>query len=500
MPAEAAKRTWAVVTARVAWVLRSRLKSVPPDLLLAARDHVLLHLDDDTTPHIAEDLAEQHTVALIHRIKRRTHHTPWAEDARIELDPAWRDALWRVASHPAMLVLRLHHAGGLSLDRIAANAQIDPIALKAAKEGLRDVMRALLQRSGHRAESWSADRIDAITARVASMTHPNTPPLHEIAAGKHPDAPKHCVTADRVRRLVKADAICDEDLIAEHDGLSKDAHVQVVAVQLHEGFRRHIPTLRRESRGRTASLPDDVLLLDAPKLAAVEQLLCLAAEVGSPPRDAVRGVVLQGRGKWSRWGLLGPVPAMVPGALRSQPWGSVEGLAELPGELPPAPSPVASWAMVAAMAAAAVLLGLRATAPPLSPAMHPLLVDATEGRRGLWLNLTVDDDAHLTIIREARSNRDDASAPADALEVLLATQHIADKVDYATGDGAYRLHAPGSAILVASTQEPIADLATRLQAASATGAPLQALADQLRVDLPDADIWLSPERLAVRSP
>jgi hypothetical protein len=179
--------------------------------------------------------------------------------------------------------------------------------------------------------------------------------------------------------------------------------------------------------------------------------------------------VVEGPGQWTTRGLLGPLGERAAREARHRSWKYVDGIGELPEPLPEPPSARWWWwwsggLTVAAAAAAAFALGL-------SPAAHDpgLRTEFTPGRGGMWASFDVPDEEYVYVV----------SATEEGLAVVLDSDDAGDKIDWATGDGSYRLHAPGRGVLVAASAQPLPDFALRVARTQGRADALAALAEEL---------------------
>lgn len=482
LSADTADLSWGPVTVRVAWTLLTCGVAIKPEILNDARDHVWFHLDPTTPVSVAEDRAEQLVRAFIGRARGRPVDEPWPQDLDMPLSPRWRSRLTGSLAPLAAWVLRLHYADGVDLQRVAARTGEDLLAVEAAREGLREVVRRAAADDGVPLDGWSEARLDRLMHRLACMAPDGGPSLLEVVEGRHPDWSAHCVRSARALTLVQRGLLDKAQLLPPPSGGRPTDTITVVALHFQREIRGQRRALAKEISAIAVPLGDDMLLVDGADLEQVREVLVLAAEVGAPNRDQLRGAVLRGPGRWSRHGIIGPVYDQAASALRAVPWATVEGLGELPPPLPEPPSARNAWVAVAMLAAVAFVL-ISASLRPLVPsAVHPLEVESTPGRGGVWVSFDVDEEAYVVVVR----------AHEHELEVLLDSQHPADKVAWATGDGSYRLHTPhseGDGLLVASSSAAIADLPALIEAARKTEDPIEALATALEGDDHGADVW-----------
>jgi hypothetical protein len=470
---------WGPVTVRVAWTLLQRGVAVRPEILTDARDHVWYHLPPDLSVADAEDRAERLTTELVDRASNQAKPDPWPEDAELRLPQRWRNRLHGSVAPLAGWVLRLHYADGLDLDRVAWRTGEDRLAVEAAREGLREVVRRVAADDGFPLDAWPEARLDRLIHRLACLPPDDGPPLMEVVEGKHPDAAAGHVRAARALALARQGLIRYADLVPPPGGGRPVQELTLVALQFDREARVHRAAVAREARGVRIPLGDDTLLLDGHDLPAVQDLLVLATQVGAPRREHLRGVVLRGHGRMSRHGVLGPLADGVERAVRAVPFGGVDGLEELPEMLPRPPSAWPMWAGVGALALATALILRAAWQPLVPPVVHPLVAEATPGRGGVWVAFDVDDEADVVIVRQV----------GQALEPVLDSYTPSDKLRLATGDGSYRTHTVADGVLIASLSEPVDDLRVLLARAQQAAHPLDALAAELRRAQRGSDVW-----------
>lgn len=479
---DVARRAWAPVTVRVAWTLRTLGITVRPEVLRDARDHVWFHLDPATPTSVACDRAEALTADFVARANGEQPLRRWSDDLEQALPPRWRARFHHGLSNRAAWVLRVHYADGAPLADIAERlGEDDTLALEAAREGLREIVRRVAHEDGISLEGWPDDRLDQFCRRLATMSADGAPPLLEVSDGLHPEWLDRCVTCTRAYTLVRLGLLQRGDLVPpKHDPRPADV-VTVVALHIHPSVRHKRKQIARSTPGLAIPLGDDLLLLPGEDLGAALQPLRRALELGRIDKRHIRGSVLRGEGRWSKHGLVGPLVAQVDPRVRGETWGQVGG-AELPDRLARPPSAWPNWLGAGALLAAAVWLGQAATASPSTPDPFGLQVQASEGRQGLWVSFDVHEDALVFVARERNGH----------IDVVLDAHRPADKIAHATGDGSYRLHAVGDAVLVAASREHLGDVETWIDEANAGGQPLSRLARRLSDQAVDSTVWVHP--------
>ena len=476
-PQDIAVNGWAGITVRVAWALLEAGVKVRTPVLRAARDHVLYHLPANTTVPVAEDRAASLTRAFVATARHRPL-PEFAQDAAMPLSPRWRKALEDSLTPLTRAILRLHYADGRPLEHLVRILQVDRVTLEGARGGLREVVRRMGANDGLELDGWSGDRVDALLGRLAAFATGPCPKLQEVIEGKQVEHVKRCTRCDRAQRMILGGVLGVDDLLPPVLGARPSQHARVLALHFHPDGRHHRARILREADLPCFPVGDDLLLMDGSEPEAAHALVVLAAEVGAPHRDHLRGAVLEGPGRWSRYGLIGPLVDEARHVVRSRSWGTVETLGELPAPLPDPPSARVWWA-VAVLLLLVSGFGLRAaTSPSPLAESHQLQVDFSNGRGGVWTDFDVAEDALVTLVREADQE----------LDVVLSSQGAFDKADYATGDGRYRLHTLGPGVLIAASSEPLDDLEPMLGAAQTAGEPLDDLAERIRAAHPTAEI------------
>jgi hypothetical protein len=474
---------WAPLTVRVAWTLLCEGIRVRPRVLRDGRDYVLLHLEPDLPLTVAEDRATELTARFVARARRKTWQDPWPQDGAMPPSPRWRRILDRSLTPLTDAVFRQHYGDGRSLEQLEPLLAADRIALEAARGGLREVLRRAGCADGLPLDQWPNARVDRLLRRLAAFAPGPCPPMLEVVEGQHPDHIPACVRCDRATRLVHTEVLTAADLVPPADGARPLERVRVLALHLHPDGRHHRAALAKELGVPCFPVGEDLLLVDFAKPDEVREIVSLAAEVASPARDHLRGSVVEGPGRWSAHGLLGPLVDRAEAEVRSKTWGAVDTVGELPPRLPKPPSARRWWGGVAALTClAAVWTGLAIhPAPPLVD--RPIEVEFTPGRGGIWADFDVAEDANVTLIRQTDGE----------VDVVLRPDSPVDKAPYAVGDGRYRLHTVASAVLMVSSTAPLDGLDAMLASVRGADDPLRDLEGRIRVASPRADVqrWRS---------
>lgn len=478
LPPDIAVHGWGALTVRVAWTLLALRVRPRREVLRDARDHVLFHLDPSTPLTRAEDLATHYTRGLVARARGKVLHDPWPRDREMPLSHRWRRALDQEMRPLGKAVFQSHYGYGRPIEQLAGQLQVDAIALEEARGGLREMVRRVAIEDELPLHAWPAERLDRLLARLSALSIYDSPPLDEVAEGCHREWASRCPRVDRTIRLVRSGVLTSEDLVPPAWAARPSDRVKVLAIAVHPDARRCRETLAQEIGGHVQSLEDDLLLVDGDERGRGIEVLEMASEIGRPRAEHLRAAFLQGPGRWSRMGLLGPLPSQARSALQGRSWGAIEGHGELPGMLPPPPSARPAWIAVGALGLVTALLGAWALQPAAPSVDHPLSAEFSPGRGGVWSAFDTAEEAHVTAVRQVDGR----------LELVLSGESPANKAEFAVGDGSYRIHSVAEGVLLASTSAPVRDLPDLLSQSGATDSPLDALAKRIRDQDPRADV------------
>ncbi len=469
---------WSALTVRIAWTLLAAGVTVRPRVLREARAHVLLHLDERTRLPDAEDQAEMLTRQFVRRARGKNPSHPFDQDNAMPMSPRWRRVIERSMNPVTEAVFRMHYGDNRSLKYVAGRLGVDRLTVDGACAGLQEVIRRTALADGLPLDGWSPERVDRLLVRLAAWSPGPCPPLLDVVEGAHREHVKGCSRCDRTIRLVRTSVLTLEDLVPPSLGARPRDRARVLALHFHPDARKHRKGVRDELEVQATPIGDDLLLIDATDMSLVAPALVLAAELGRPHRDLVRGAVVEGQGRWSAYGVLGPLADQAEREARYRTWASIDELGELPMPVPEPPSPRRAWAVVAALGVALVIsMQLAMTSVPTHVSL-PLDVDFTAGRGGVWSAFDAPEDARISLVR---------LDPDGALEVVLQSATSADKADWAIGDGSYRTFTEGPGVLVATTRGSI-PLDTLVDAAQQAPEPLAILAEAIRTAEPGADV------------
>jgi hypothetical protein len=460
---------WAALTVRITWTLLTRGVKVRPEVLRDVRTHVLYHLDANTPLPQAEDLATHLTEVFVARVKGRPSGDPEpSSDWNMSIHPRWRRTLERTLDELGQAVFVRHYGSNRSVAYLEEKLHADRSSIESVIDGLRAGVRDIGVRDGLPLDEWSPERIDRLLRRLAAWSPGPCPPPLDIAEGCHAEHRAHCPRCDRTFRLVQG-ALSVDELIAPSIGARPNQRTRALALQLRPDARHLRAQLLRELPVSAFPIDDDGILLDGHAIDRVGPFLRMAAEVGLPEKMALRGAMVEGPGQWTPRGLLGPLGERAAREARHRTWGQVDGVGELPGRLREPPSARGWWGAVGVTTVAAATLA--AFALGLSPPRptEGLEAEFTPGRGGIWAAFDVPDEDYVYVV----------SATDEGLTVVLDSDDAGDKIEWATGDGSYRLHAPGRGVLVAASATPLPDFALRVARTQGDRDGLASLAREL---------------------
>lgn len=502
---------WTAMTVRIAWELHRAGVRVAPGVVRAARKHLLLSMERITAVDV--DALEWRATAATMEFLGRVRHGRYARWSPPHTDLPRVDVSWRRSVEAAcdplsLVVLRLHYGDGLSREVIGRRAEVDPSALQASVEGLREVVRMEVRRREHREPPAGHGWVDALLQHVAVVSGARCPPVSEVGTwgrleaeqqADYPDIRRHvesCPRCTRLVRLLRA-GLLREELFAVPDPFPPpQERMELLALHLHPEVRRHRDALARALGDRARCAGEDSILLeltpetgegseDAPGGGLDwERIVTRRVRMGLPSRDHIRGAKVEGPGAKTTRTLLGPAPLAALEASRARPWGEIDGMEELPDPLPPPPS-VARWwttaalfALLAMVVMAAVLLREDRDLP------YPIEARVHRGGGGITLRFDVDDRAWLNIYAWRGLE----------LEPLLVSRNLADKGDLATGYGSYDLVTLDGGLVLVSAPEPLDDL-DDIEKLWATGRMTPELFEtRVRSLHPRADVLMVPAR------
>lgn len=469
---------WSSITVRIAWTLLACGLKARSRLLRDVRTHVLLHLAAQTKLCDAEDLAEMLTRQFVRRAKGQKPIGPYDQDSVLPVSPRWRRALERSQDRLSKQVFQMHYGDNRPLKELEHRMRVDRADLEAACAGLREVIRRQALEDDVPMLSWSPQRLDQLLVRLAAWSPGPCPPALELTeSDQHASHTRNCPRCDRTGRLLRNAILTPEDLLPPSLGIRPRETIQVMALQFHPDAVGHRKAIKEELTVPCFAVGRDLLLMDASDLDSIRETLTLAAELKRPHRDLVRGAVIEGVGRFSPYGVLGPLADSADRQVGFRPWGSIDRLGELPEPLPEPPSPRPAWATVAVLGAIALGIWSSAFSAQPSNAAMPMDVEFTPARGGIWAEFDVDETALVSIVQVKDGE----------LDVVLHSNRLSDKGDLAVGDGSYRTFASREGVLLVSSPGalPLEALITRAQQSEPA---LETLAQLILENEPKADI------------
>lgn len=476
VPADVVVLDWAGITVRVAWTLLRLGVRVRRTVLEEARNHVLFHIEPSMTPTAAEDLAEHLTEEFVARAKGRRPSDLWSQDWDMPLSDRWRRAVGGSLDPDAAVVFRKHYGDNRPLDHLANVIVMDPAVLEGARQGLRRVVRELARADRLPISEWPDARIDRLLRRLAAYAPGPCPSPSYIMEGLEKEHARECPRCNRLARLVQSQVLDRAQLAPPSFAARPRQRARVLVLQVHPDGHAYRRALVAELPALAFPVGEELLLLDAENLEMIAPALVVAAEVGSPRAEHVRGALLEGPGSWGEHGLAGPLAEQAFQAVSHQDWGAVAGIGALPDELPAPPSALGAWVGVGGLFAVTVLLVQLAATMPALEQPGGLQVEFTTARAGTWAHFDVPDTRLVSIV---------ARTP-QGLQVVLESHRATDKMVFAVGDGTYRTHVMGSGLLIVAHDAPLG-LSRLLEAAASSDAPLvslkSALGDHLDMQL-----------------
>jgi hypothetical protein len=478
---DVAHHGWPGLTVRIAWTLLSSGVKIRREVLEAARAHVLYHLPPATDLPHAEDRAAHLTRQFVAQARGQVHRDPWPGDAAMPLTDRWARAIDSIRDRVTDAVFRMHYGDQRPLSYVERKLRIDRVAVDAARGGLREVLRRAARNDGLPLDAWSNDRLDRVLARLAAFAPDQCPPMYDVVNGAHRSHVRVCPRCNRMVRLVNAGALEVQDLQPPTLRARPRDRTKVLALHFHPEARSHRERVH-EALPTAHLVGEDLLLVDVTEPGPVHDVLRVAAEVGMPERHHLRGAVVDGPGRWTRFGPLGPLGAAARQEVRTRSWGVVDGIGSLPDALPAPPSAAFSWGLVGLLGIAAgiALTFAVQTAPPGMPGPDVDFVPGSAGgSSGTWAHFDVEETHMVHLI----------GSTGGTPEPVLISETAADKARLAVGDGSYRALVPGEAALLVATDRPI-DISPLIASSRASSAPLQTLSAEIRRMQPSAHVFL----------
>lgn len=470
---------WSGITVRVAWTLLTLGVKVRREVLDAAREHVMHHLSPSISLPVAEDRAAHLTRRFVAQARGRVFEDEWPADAEMPLTARWVRAIVALRDRTSRAVFRMHYGDNRSLGHIAARLELDAIAIESAREGLREVLRNTARADGLPLDSWPGRRLDRVLQRLAAWAPDSCPPTYDVVNGAHRNHVRACPRCNRMVRLVHAGTLELQDLLAPTLGGRPTTQLNLLVLHLHPDGRTHRAALKKALGSEVVGVGDDMLLLPVGDRKAVFETVSLAAELGCPEKQHLRGVVLTGSGGWSRFGPLGPLGRKGLREVGNRAWGVIDGLGALPEPLPRPPSAGLAWVAVAALGMAAAATIWLATQSAVTD-RGTMYADFVTTDAGAYARFDVPEDHAVALV----------ALLDGSLQVVLPGTDSADKASVAVGDGSYLAHLPSERALLITRPHAL-DLSTHLATSGSASDPLAALADAVAGGQPGTTIFHS---------
>ncbi len=474
---------WIPITIRVAWDLHLAKIDVRPNILTAARIHVLSHLEADVSIEQAEVLAGIYTQDFILRYQEDAYVRPnLTVDLDHPLTPDIRKLLLKGVERICHRVFWFHYSDGFSLERTARKVGKPLRAVESMCKMFRKRMRKIGESKGLGIAEWSDDRIDNMISYLGTLATGEELDFDVLGTDAGRKLTRTCPRMRRAHYLLRGGVLSARDLEVPEDNTFIERR-DMLALLLHPDARQHGSKIEK-SLGELA-LPIDeqgcAWLIDADCIDEAQEVLEHLAAQSTPERDFLRGAMVSGPGVWLDAVLLGPLPLRCLDAARSRPWGSIDGMGELPLPLPPPPKMTSWWVA----AAASTLLCISSLAWALDDAgpqaQYPLDTEFDSHVDFVDARFDVSDRAHVTVVQWKGG-------------ILQAESSWtpSEKGKISTGDGRFFHRVDASRIVVISTSEAISNLQTLLQAAQVDSDPVNALEKQILSQYPLADVQISP--------
>ena len=472
---------WLPITIRVAWDLHLAKVEVRSNILQAARLHALSHLPADIDVSVAERMASIYTKDFIQRLEKKAYRRPdWDPDLDLQISPEWRRLFLKQLNSEDQRVFWFFYSDGLSAQRTAKKLAISLRKVEHTCKRIRSLMRKIAGRDNIDISDWSEVRIDQLIFYVANVAENIHMEPEEILSKRGKKLINKCPRMRRAYILLKHGVLSTRDLEVPEDNELIQRQTLLV-LMLHPDARKHAKTITKTLGDVAIQIEGDVWLIDQEDLVEAEELLGYLSEESQPPRHQLRGAMVSGPGEWFDDMMLGPLAIRSLDAARSRPWGSIDGIGELPMPLPPPPKATFWWLS----AGVSGLLGISSLAWALAPESaqpnFPIDAEFYVTPEAVDVRFDVSDMSYVSVVR---LNNGTLTREAELSPV--------QKGQYSTGDGRYylRIDAPRAAII--SSTKPIGDMAIYLQAAQIAEDPLEALIDQVKANIMDSDIVISP--------
>ncbi len=475
-----APTVWVVVTVRVAWNLMMSGVRVRPATLSDARDHVMLSLPQGLSPDQAEEMAGLLAQEFLDRVKGGKIQRQVGEaDLGMNVPPTWRTDLVSAVDPVGDAVLRLHYGDGMTMDDVGRTAAIGPVVLSSAREDIRERVRGLARQEGTPLGGWSDGRIDQLIGRIANVAEQGCPEPMSILSESYREHVDRCPRCSRAVRLIRGGIIAPSDLVqpADHSLTLTD----VAAIVLHPDARKVRRKLEKTLGPTAIRAGSDAWLMSEQELRAVSPALRNLVVDGHLPRHHIRGAVIHGPGRWSGNVLLGPVAVSALEAARSRPWSEVDTMAELPPPRPAPPSPLRWWLVAGVMGVAATIMGIEVLGPQEVRPQMPIEAEFRSVEDGWEILFDAEDMAVIDFIAVTENG-----------PTLVHKGVRANRGQWATGEGNFRIYVPGAAVAIVASEDGLPDLEALVKQSKLEPSPMNSLEQWVRTAHPKVDWVGSP--------
>ena len=469
------RQAWLQVTVRVAWEMVCAGVKPRPQVIAAAREHVLLSLPPEVGPSELDLVVRALARDFLARVREDRYESSQSD----HLDEVQRSALQEVDAGRIMAALspvgealwRMHYCDGERVGQVAARSGVPLSQLHTAQAGVREIARTVIAERCEGVEAWTDARVDVALEWLANRAVAGCPGpvgLLSEAGGVHAD---QCPRCSRAVRLVRAGVLAPSDLFPPDPGPDlQAAEVSLLAIDLHPDARLHRGTLARALDGLAVPVAGGSWLADPADLPAIHEAILPRARIGAPDREQLRLAVVTGRGSWKAGAALGPAASEALAAVRGQAWGELGPLPALPGPLPPPPSVRSFWMVALALVALTVVVGKITINPSSATGLAPLDAHFVSIDGGWDVRFDVDDLTAVEVV---------SYGPGGL--VLVSSPGGVGKAAWATGEGDFALRVPGVAVALVGDADGDLDVAALVEGLATRPNPLAALEATLAV-------------------
>lgn len=470
-PDAAPRELWGPVTVRVAWDLVLGGITVRPDVLAEAREHVLRCLPAGCGPAEAEELSSVFVGDWLDRVRKARYRRPRLDpDRDIAISRAWRHRLASALDQVGDAVFRLHYGDGFTLVQVSRSVALDVGRLEGARAGIREAMKLVAWEDGLELSGWPAERLDRLVGRVARAAEAGCPGPGGLLTDEGRRHADRCPRCARAVRLVKGGALAPGDLFPSAAPVAT-GDLRLLGLLLHPDARKHHAAVAAALGDLALPVASDGWVIDARHLDELAPVLEELALAGTPARHHLRGALVCASGRWVKKRLLGPAPLVALEEARAQPWGEIQGVAELPAPLPPPPKATRWWAAAGVAVVLAVAAAGFSAMPRELPPTWPLQAEFVTAPDGWQVRFDTDELAVVDVV-----------ARVDGQLQVVHSGVRAEKGRWATLGGDFQVEIPGEEVLVITSAGGIPGLHERVARLRSEADPVGALVDDLRAE------------------